>query len=53
MTNKEFERLDREERLATLKFTADVHGIDSDLYCRLAKPHRRLLIEASGIPLRV
>jgi hypothetical protein len=44
MTNQEFERLDRQERLATLKFVADRDGLDSQLYQSLAAQHQFLLL---------
>jgi hypothetical protein len=48
MTNREFERLDRVQRLATLKFVADRDGIDSPLYTALAAQHQWLLGRDSG-----
>jgi hypothetical protein len=49
MTNREFERLDRSERLATLKFVADRDGYDSPLYVSLAC--QWLLNKSNGVPL--
>ena len=48
MTPQEFERLDRERRLAILKFVADRDGIDSQLYRSLAVHHEYLLERANG-----
>jgi hypothetical protein len=53
MTNQEFAELDREQRLATLKYLADRDGIESETYVRLAKLHRKVLLESSGVPLRL
>jgi hypothetical protein len=53
LTNHEFSELDREQRLATLKFVADRDGVESEIYVRLAKQHRMLLLESSGVPLRL
>jgi hypothetical protein len=52
MTNREFEALDREQRLATLKFVQDRDGVDSPLYCAPAAQHEFLLGRAYGIGRR-
>jgi hypothetical protein len=52
MTNREFERLDREERLAALKWVADRDGVDSPLYASLSAQHEWLLNTANGVLLR-
>jgi hypothetical protein len=52
MTNQEFAELDREQRLATLKFVADRDGVESETYVRLANQHRKILIERGNLPLR-
>jgi hypothetical protein len=49
MTNRDFGRLNREERLATLKFIADHDGIDSPFYYSLACQHEFLLNASNGI----
>jgi hypothetical protein len=48
MTHKEFERLSREDRLATLRFVQDRDGIDSPLYHSLANQHQHLLNKTNG-----
>jgi hypothetical protein len=48
MTNREFESMSREERLATLRFVQDRDGIDSPLYTALAAQHQWLLGRDSG-----
>jgi hypothetical protein len=45
---KEFSRLDRDERLAALRFVADRDGVESMLYRRLAATHQQLLRTANG-----
>jgi hypothetical protein len=52
MNNRDFERLDREQRLATLKFVQEREGTDSPLYCALAAQHEFLLGRAYGIGRR-
>jgi len=47
-THKEFERQNREQRLATLKFVADRDGIDSPLYHSLAAQHQYLLYRVNN-----
>ena len=49
MTPKEFERLDREERIAALKYASNVHGYESDTYRALANKHGWLLKHRSQI----
>ena len=50
VTNREFERLDRNERLATLRFVQDRDGLDSPLYCTLGAQHQYLLNRANRPP---
>ena len=52
MTNREFERLDRNERLATLRFVQDRDGPDSPLYVALATQHEWLVNRTNGVSLR-
>jgi hypothetical protein len=47
-THKEFEAMNREQRLATLKFVADRDGVDSPLYTSLAAQHTWLLSRDSS-----
>jgi len=47
------ERLDRDQRLAALKFVADRDGADSQLYHSLAAQHQYLLSRFSGQMQRV
>ena len=49
MTPKEFERLDREERIAALKYASNVHGYESDTYRALANKHGWLLKQRSHL----
>ena len=51
-THRDLERLDREQRLATLKFVADRDGPDSPLCVALATQHEWLLNRANGVSLR-
>ena len=48
----EFARLDREERLLALRYAQDCYGIERETYVRLARLHRKLLLERGNIPLR-
>jgi len=49
MSHDEFEKLDREERLAILRFVQDRDGPNSPLYIALAAQHTWLLNQAGAL----